>query len=329
MQRGMTQTEERAWRRNTVGQSITLPYSMKGFDMVELLALTCGAFAAGVGIYKYLTQGASMPAAVPVGAAGSRKQMTPVLDDDIQSRNAQSHNTQSRNAQSHNTQSYNTQSRAISFAAPIKQTITVEQIPHTQEEREALQHGIYTSSISLGLASAGLFFFPPLHYASIPILIYMGVPSARQAYDVLYEQGRPSRALAETAALAICLGGGWYLAGSLGFCCYYLGRLNRFNHSLAQRLQSMPRSLPPSARLFNGTKEVMVPTDTVQGGDEVLVETSEIIPVDGVILEGVAWIQPSGSKDASSCRLMRIGDRVLATDLVIAGRLSLCAHRID
>ncbi|MCB0081355.1 MAG: hypothetical protein KDE47_10505 [Caldilineaceae bacterium] len=257
-----------------------------------------------MGIYKYLTQDVHVPATAPTGAVVSRRQGNPVVEN---------------SAQSH----------PISFAAPVEQTIEVEQIPRTEEERETLQQGIYTSSVSLGLASAGLFFFPPLHYASIPILIYMGVPSARQAYDVLYEQGRPSRALAETAALAICLGGGWYLAGSLGFWCYYLGRLNRFNHSLAQRLQSMPRSLPPSARLFNGTKEVMVPTDTVQGGDEVLVETSEIIPVDGVILEGVAWIQPSGSKDASSCRLMRIGDRVLATDLVIAGRLSLCAHRID
>ncbi|MCB0095571.1 MAG: hypothetical protein KDE46_07610 [Caldilineaceae bacterium] len=251
-----------------------------------------------------MTQDVHVPATAPTGAVVSRRQGNPVVEN---------------SAQSH----------PISFAAPVEQTIEVEQIPRTEEERETLQQGIYTSSVSLGLASAGLFFFPPLHYASIPILIYMGTPSARHAYDVLYEQGRPSRALAETAALAICLGGGWYLAGSLGFWCYYLGRLNRFNRGVAQRLQSMPRRLPPATRLFNGTKEVVVPTDTVQSGDEVRVETSEIIPVDGVILEGVAWIQPSGSKDASSCRMVRTGDKVLATDLVIAGRLTLRAHRVN
>ncbi|MEZ4706675.1 MAG: hypothetical protein R3A44_05700 [Caldilineaceae bacterium] len=206
-------------------------------------------------------------------------------------------------------------------------TITIDPIPRVQEERELLQHGVRTSSLSLGLASAGLFFFAPLQYATIPVLIYMGAPSARHAYDMLHEQGRPSRALAETAVLAICLGGGWYLVGSLGFWLYFLGRLNRHNRGAA-RLPHSVQLRPSSARRLNGDAETVAPTHALQQGDQVLVGTSETVPVDGVIVEGVAWIQPSGCSDVAGCRLLRAGDRVMAADLVIAGQLSVRVQQV-
>ncbi|MEZ4663361.1 MAG: hypothetical protein R2911_37940 [Caldilineaceae bacterium] len=268
---------------------------MKGLNMVALVALTGGMLAAGWSVYKYWN--AQVTASVGAAFGGQ-----PTVD-------------QENDAQA-------LQLPSESSAKPAD-----DPIPRTQEEREVLQHGVRTSSISLGLASAGLF-FSPIQYASIPVLIYMGAPSARHAYDMLHEQGRPSRVLAETAVLAICLGGGWYLAGSLGFWLYYLGRLNRCNRNAA-RFSRAIQAAPQSARLRQDDQETVVPAHTLQKGAQVLVGTSEIVPVDGMIVEGAAWVQPGGSHNIAECRLLRVGDRVMASDLVIAGQLSLRVQRVS
>jgi len=210
----------------------------------------------------------------------------------------------------------------------------VDTIPRLQETKETLHRGFGSSSLSLGLASTGLFLLPPIQYASIPALIYMGAPSARHAYDILYEQGRPSRALVETAVLAICLGGGFYLVGSLGFWLYYLGQLAQHKRKITKKESSVDSFIPRLAHLRDGAKAVVVPIETLQRGDEVLVKTSEVIPADGIICDGAAWIQSGSSTDNLFYQLKQIGDQVMAMDIVIAGHFSLrvqkppCAQQV-
>lgn len=272
-------------------------YLMKGVKMVELVALTGGAVAAGVGIYRYFTQNARTLQAGSATVGSPAVRPIPVPARHIQA--------------------------PQTSADSLPDLETAAPIPRTEETKEELHRGFNSSSISLGLASTGLLFFPPLQYASIPALIYMGAPSARRAYDLLYERGQPSRALAETAALAICLGGGWYLIGSLGFWLYYVGQIAYFNRTLAQTGSPTRWPIPHSARLLNDQEEVLVASATLQPGDKVCVETSDIVPIDGVVDDGVAWVQPAGSTDVAAYCLKRVGDRVMATDIVIVGRLAL------
>lgn len=270
---------------------------MKGVEMVELVVLTSGVLAAGVGIYRYVTQNVRTlhPASVVVESPSV-----------------------------HSISAWETPAQAAQMRTdPAAERDTSNVIPRTVEMKKELQRGFNSSSVSLGLASTGLLFFAPLQYATIPALIYMGTPSARRAYELLYQQGRPSRALVETAVLAVCLGGGWYLAGSLGFWLYYLRRIAQHNDRSTSKECTESWALPHSVRLVKGVEERLVPIDTLRFGDQVLVETSEVVPVDGVIVHGAAWVQPAGAMGASTYCLKRAGERVIAADVVIAGRITL------
>lgn len=271
---------------------------MKGTNMVELFALTSGALAAGIGVYKYLTTETGTSAPVAVAVSGSAPQ----------------HSLSPPNPVANRTAPVTRPTTRMKATAPIQRT---------QEREAALQRAIYSSSIALGLASTALVFFPTLQYASVPALIYMGAPSARAALDRLQETGRPSRALAETAVLAVCLGGGWYWGGSLGFWLYYLNCMQRHQRNLACRLRPIQLAIPEFARLQHGETETVVPIAILRHGDAVRVGTSEIVPTDGVILEGAAWIQPHGTTDWAAYRTISAGDRVMASDVVIAGSISL------
>ena len=197
--------------------------------------------------------------------------------------------------------------------------------PHVQARttRDPLQHEMRASSVSLGLATVGLLFFPPLQYASIPTLIYMGIPSAQDAYEKLRLEKRPSMALAETAALAVCLAGGYYWVGSLGFCLYYWGR----SHFV--RLPTDPGLSPESLQnghmvhLLQDGKTVMVLADVLKPGDQVVIQTSELAPAEGIIVDGSALVLPSVWMLNRAGQVKQIGDKICAADLILVGRISV------
>lgn len=267
--------------------------------MVELFALTGGVVAAGIGLYRYFAQSTDVPQPEMI-AVESSPSPQPVA--------AQMGTMPA------------TQMQAVK---PTKNE-EIDLLPRTEETKAELQRGLAASSISLGIASTSLLFFPPLRFATVPILLYMGAPSAQRASTLLYQEGRPSMALAETTALAICLGGSWYLLGSMGFGLYYLGRLARHNRSVVQKLNGITAP-PQNARRIDDVNgaDVMVPTAILDVGDEVVVRTSEVVPVSGIVTDGTAWIKPVGSTDAATYCLKRTGDRVCATDIILVGQLSL------
>lgn len=209
----------------------------------------------------------------------------------------------------------------------------VEQSPKTAQMKQSQQtsstvdasirFGLRTSGLSLGLATAGLLLPSPLSYASLPTLICMGVPPAQEAYDTLRNEGRAGRALAETAALAVCLGGGYLWAGSLGFSLYYLGRtiLSRNQEHAGSHNPHPPR--PTTAHLTREDSTIDVPVSSLRRGDRIRIESGEIVPVDGIITEGAAWLKAAAlSQDAAEV-WKETGHRVYAMDIVVVGSLCL------
>jgi len=173
------------------------------------------------------------------------------------------------------------------------------------------------------VASAGLLFFTPLRYASVPVLVYMGIPAAQDAYDILYIESRSSRALAETAVLMISLASGYYWVSSLGFFLYYAGRTLYHNRPHTDKM--IPRNMwqvPRMARLLKATEEIAVQTVTLQPGDLVIVGTSEVVPGDGVITEGMALLKSSAMPNALGT-LKQPGDNVGATDIILVGQICI------
>lgn len=148
-----------------------------------------------------------------------------------------------------------------------------------------------------------------------------GHPPAQVAYDQLWVNGRPSRALAETVVLAVCLTSGYYLVGSLGSWLYYGSRTLLANQQQSAEPQQLAWLAPTTAHLWQNGTACVVATTTLQPGDQVILQSGEQAPVDGLITKGVAWLRSQASFSTACGQREAIGDRVAAADLVLVGRI--------
>ena len=186
---------------------------------------------------------------------------------------------------------------------------------------QRVRFGLQTSVLSLGLTTAGILLAVPFTYASIPTLIFMGVPPAQEAYDKLSVEGRLSLALVETAALGICLAGGYLWIGSLGFSVYYLGRTLLVERNPTRAAPQVTQPLPKTAFLYQGESKIEVPVASLQKGDRISLESGDLSPVDGLIVEGSAWLKAAALAYQTSEVCKGVGDRICALDVVVVGHI--------
>jgi hypothetical protein len=191
----------------------------------------------------------------------------------------------------------------------------------TTGQRVDGDYELRTSTLALAVTTAGRLCYPPLQVAGLPLLVYMGIPAAQKAYEQLGAEERPGHALAETVVLAVCLAGGYYWVGSLGFWLYYGSR-----RLLAKQQPGVER-LPPvwlaptTTRRWHDGAASVVATASLQPGDQVILHSGEVAPVDGLIIKGVAWLRPQ-ALSAAACGLRKeVGDKVAVHDIVLVGEI--------
>lgn len=201
----------------------------------------------------------------------------------------------------------------------VNRSLVLSQQPGKHET--SLHYGIHTSTLALVVTTTGRLCYPPLQVAGLPLLVYMGIPAAQHAYDQLAEGNLPGRALAETVVLTVCLAGGYYWLGALGFWLYYGSRTLLADQQPGEETQQPEWPTPTTTHLWKDGVAHVVPTATLQPGDQVLLHSGEMVPVDGLITEGVAWVQ-NQAVSSSACALRKsVGDKVMVTDLVMVGRI--------
>lgn len=183
-------------------------------------------------------------------------------------------------------------------------------------------HAARPALLALAVTTTGRLLYPPLQLAGVPVLVYMGVPAAQQAYDQLIEEGRPGRALVETAVLVVCLAGGYFWVGSLCFSLYHTGRQLWVGQPLNADVHPVPGLAPATTHLRKAGIICTVPTATLQPGDQVILRSGELAPTDGLITEGVAWLRPQALAAANALR-KGVGDRITAADLVVVGEIGV------
>ena len=87
--------------------------------------------------------------------------------------------------------------------------------------------------------------------------------------------------------------------------------------------------MPQIARMFKNNEELNVPIEALQTGDHIIVQTSEMVPTDGVILAGTAWLRTNTSEEIASDQLKQVGDKITATDIVQIGQICVQVVKDD
>ena len=182
---------------------------------------------------------------------------------------------------------------------------------------------------SLPLAAVAQFAFPPLLPVAAAVFAYTSIPTFKEAKAVLLEERRLGVDVLDAIVVVGCLATMSIFPGAV--LCWCLG----FGRVLVKRTQDNSKKLllnafgkqPRYVWLYREGVEVQISMDRLQQGDIIVVNTGEVIPVDGVVVEGMAMIDQHALTGESTPAEKGVGDRVFASTLMVAGKVFVSVEK--
>jgi len=191
------------------------------------------------------------------------------------------------------------------------------------DDERQLNRGLYITASSLGIAIVGTLVFPPLHVFSLPGLLYGSWHVYKAAYHSLVEKRAVDNYVLMALVNTAYIGGGFWVLGNLTVMAHFGSAklLSVVKDRFEQDLRIVLSQRPITVWILLGNQEVQGHLDQLQAGDIVVVRAGEVIPVDGVVLEGVAAVDQHVLTGEARPVEKTIGDEVLAATVVLTGKL--------
>jgi Cu2+-exporting ATPase len=176
---------------------------------------------------------------------------------------------------------------------------------------------------SLPLAAAAQFAFPPLLPVAAAVFAYTSIPTFKEARSVLFVEKRLGVDVLDAIVVVGCLSTMAIFPGAVLCWCLSFGRV------LVKRTQDNSKKLllnafgkqPRYVWLYRDGVEIQVALDRLQKGDIIVVNTGEVVPVDGHVVEGMAMIDQHALTGESTPAEKGVGDRVFASTVMVAGKV--------
>jgi heavy metal translocating P-type ATPase len=197
------------------------------------------------------------------------------------------------------------------------------------DQLDRLDLDLAICTASLPLAAVAQFAMPALLPVSAALFAYTAIPSFRGAYQVLFKERRLGVDLLDSIVVMGCLATLHVFPGAILTWCLSVGRyLVRRTEDNSKKL--LLGAFGKQARyvwLVKDDIEIEVPLDRLDKGDVVAVHTGEMVPVDGIIVEGLAMIDQHALTGESVPAEKGVGDRVFASTVMVAGKLHVAVEK--
>ncbi|MFO0953103.1 MAG: heavy metal translocating P-type ATPase [Isosphaeraceae bacterium] len=183
---------------------------------------------------------------------------------------------------------------------------------------------------SLPLAATAQFAVPALLPVAAAVFAYTSIPTFKSAREVLFEEKRLGVDVLDAIVVVGCLGTMSIFPGAVLCWCLSFGRvlLQRTQDNSKKMLLNAFGKQPRYARLVREDgEEVQVSLDKLNQGDIIVVHTGEVVPVDGVVVEGMAMIDQHALTGESTPAEKGVGDKVFASTLMVAGKALVSVER--
>jgi len=176
---------------------------------------------------------------------------------------------------------------------------------------------------SLPLAAAAEFAFPPLLPVAAAVFAYTSIPTFKEARHVLFKEKRLGVDVLDSIVVVGCLGTMAVFPGAVLCWCLSFGRVlvKRTQDSSKKLLLNAFGKQPRYVWLYRDGTEVQISVDRLQKGDVIVVNTGEVVPVDGHVVEGMAMIDQHALTGESTPAEKGVGDRVFASTVMVAGKV--------
>ncbi|MEZ4620033.1 MAG: hypothetical protein R2867_31640 [Caldilineaceae bacterium] len=182
---------------------------------------------------------------------------------------------------------------------------------------------VTVSSLALGMTVAGFVLKPVLMVVSVPAALIIFAPTLQEAWHSLRHDRRITPSVLDTTRLTLCILMGFYISLALDTWLRTIAQrmFLRSEVELQALLDRYFRETPTAVWCFRSGAEVQAALDELEIGDILSIASGELIPADGTILHGVAWIDEQLVTGHAKVVHKATGDSVFASTLVERGQI--------
>ncbi|RKZ90527.1 MAG: heavy metal translocating P-type ATPase [Candidatus Parabeggiatoa sp. nov. 1] len=197
-------------------------------------------------------------------------------------------------------------------------------VVHDKADKQ-LEHRLKTSYVSMVVSTIRQFFYssPLLVLLNLGLYVYNSIPYMKEAEKTLLKEQKLSGHMIETILIFAAIATNQYLAASFMEMIYYLsGKIKAKTQDKSKdMLINVFEQQPRNVWVLKDSVEVEVPLEAVHINDIVVVNTGEVVPVDGIIIDGMATIDQHALTGESQPAEKSIGDQVFAATTMMTGRI--------
>jgi len=200
----------------------------------------------------------------------------------------------------------------------------LENTNHNDIEKEC-NHYYKVSAVALGLTTINYFIlFPPLTILSVATLFYVCFPILKRAENALLNKRLNNEFLTATVNI-LTFAMVYYPACALQALIYHLG------HKMVYKSKDMSTKMltdvfvqqPSKVWILQEHIEIEVPLEALKINDVVVVKTGEVVPIDGIIVDGMATIDQHALTGEAVPAEKSIGEQVFAATIIVSGKLHI------
>jgi heavy metal translocating P-type ATPase len=179
------------------------------------------------------------------------------------------------------------------------------------------------------LVSMGCFAIPGAAPLGMAAYLYSVIPYMRNVERSLMRDKKVNVDVLFFAADALTFGTRSFFTAAFGLTLIHHGRymVSKARDDSAKMVAHLYRELPSSVWKIVDGVEVETPLAEVQAGDLIVVTSGNVIPVDGVIADGIAQIDQQALTGEAQPAEREAGAAVFANTIVLAGRLIIRVER--
>jgi Cu2+-exporting ATPase len=191
-----------------------------------------------------------------------------------------------------------------------------------KETQKKLKYNLKISTANLGLAAMRQFISPQLAPLFLSSFFYNNLKLYQHTEQSLKNRKFDIHVSSAVASL-IAIAANQYFATAIGCFFYHFSEktIAQTKKQSKQLLTNVFEQLPRMVWIYESSVEIEIPLEKVKINDIVIVTTGEMIPIDGIITDGIAIIDQHTLTGESQPDEKEVGDQVFASTLVISGKI--------
>ncbi len=195
-------------------------------------------------------------------------------------------------------------------------------VAHAHDETQRLKHYVKISGLSFFTAIAR-YVYPPLTIVTVVLCTYTAIPYLRQTETSLFRDRRVDGYVLYAIADMMMLWLGALCTAALGIGLLHASRfiLSSAKDKSKEMVVDAFAKRPAQVWVLKEGVEIQIPLSGVEQGDTVVINTGEIIAVDGVITEGLGTVDQHALTGESQPAEKHVGEQVYASTILISGRI--------